>query len=165
MKFDAGWDDEFDGDNGGTLPLVPEGRHTGEIVKAQEKRLKFMEGERNPDGLSLVVTVDIPRYQQLEVIVPANFRGKIEAIARAAGVTLPVRGQEWDEQQLVGRTVTVETALAVSKKGTEYARVEKWLESPSKPLPATKPAPARSQTQKAHREFTSNAAAADDIPF
>lgn len=167
MKFDAGWDDDGQAAGGAPLPLVPDGRHTGEIIKAQGKRLKFMETEKNPDGSSLVVTVDIARYEPLEVITPSNFRGKIEAIARSAGVPIPVRGQEWDEQQLVGRTVTVETALAVSKKGTEYVRVERWLESPQKPMPdaVSKRPPARSQTQKAHREFTSNAPATDDIPF
>lgn len=167
MKFDAGWDDDNASD-GGNLPLLPDGTHTGEITEAREKRLKFMEGDKNPDGLALVLTIDVSKYQQVQAIVPANYRGKIEAIARAAGVAIPVRGQEWDEQQLVGRTVTVETVLAVSKKGTEYVRVERWLPSPSKPLPAEvakRQPPARSQSQKAHREFTANAQTPDDIPF
>lgn len=166
MRFDAGWGDD-DTVGGGQLPRLPDGRHTGEIVEAREKVLEFMKSDKNPTGLSLIVTVDVSRYDPVESIIPSNFRGKIESIATAAGVPVPVRGQDWDEQQLVGRTVTIETVQAVAKTGREYVRVEKWHPSPSKPLPpevAKRQPPARSQTQKAHRAFTENAAA-DDIPF
>lgn len=162
MRFDSYWGDEEEAED---KPLAADGRHTGEIVDVKEKRLEFMKSEANRDGASLVVTVSIPKAQPIEAIIPANYRGKIEALSRAAGVAPPVRGEEWDTEQLVGRTVTVETLQAVSKKGTAYVRIEKWLASPSQPLPATKKAPARSQAAKAHRDFTGNAAAPDDVPF
>lgn len=162
MRFDNVWMDD-DKAEGGNLPLAPEGTHTGEIISAKEKRLQFMQSDKNPDGLALVVVIDIPRYQQVECITPANYRGKLEAIARAAGIPLPSRDGDWDEKQLEGRTVTVQTLQAVSKKGTQYVRVEKWLPSPSQ-LQSKSAPPARSQAAKAHKAFTANAAS-DDIPF
>lgn len=157
MRFDEGWDDDDGGQDTGSLPKLADGTHTGEIVDAKSKRLKFMESDKNPRGDSLIVTVDVRGYQPLECIIPATFRGKVEAVARAAGVTLPTRGEEWDERQLIGRTVTIETVLAVSKKGTEYVRVEKWRESPSKPLPPASPA--------VRRQAPAPLPANDDIPF
>lgn len=167
MKFDQGWGDESRFAQAANLPLVSDGRHTGEILSAQEKCLPFMQSETNKDGKALVLTVDISGFQPLEAIVPATFRGKIEAVARSAGVPIPVRGEEWDERQLVGRTVTIETALAVSpKSGKEYVRIERWHASPSKPLPPSRPASvARSPAAKAHKQFTANSTSNDDIPF
>lgn len=164
MRFDDYWNDD-DGHGAVEKSLAADGRHTGEIVDAKAKRLKFMESDANRDGASIVVTVALPNAQPVESIIPVNYRGRIEALARAAGVSLPVRGQEWDESQLIGRTVTVETLQAVSKGGKQYVRVEKWLPSPSQPLPAERKPAARSQTAKAHQAFTANASAADDIPF
>lgn len=161
MRFDDYW---MDDEPAASKPMAADGRHTGEIIDAKEKRLEFMKGDRNRDGACIVVTVAIPHAQPVEAIIPANYRGKVEALARAAGVPLPAAGQEWDVGSLIGRTVTVETLQAVSKKGTNYVRIEKWYASPSQPIPAAK-APARSQAAKAHREFTANAQANDDIPF
>lgn len=162
MRFDDFWTD--DRASSEPLPLAADGRHTGEITSAKEKRLDFMKSDQNRDGTSLVVTVEIPKAQPIESIVPCHFRGKVEALCRAAGVALPANGEDWDEQVLVGRTVTVETTHAVSKSGKEYVRIDRWHPSPSKPLPKSA-APARSQTAQAHREFTSNATNGDDIPF
>lgn len=166
MRFDDYWkDDDATYDNGSAdRPLASDGKHTGEILSAKVKRLAFMVSDANSDGMSLVVTIGLSKYQDLEAIIPVNYRGRIEAVARAAGVPLPAKGQEWDEEALIGRTVTVETLQAVSKKGTQYVRIEKWFPSPSQPIPASK-APARSQTAKAHQAFTANASAPDDIPF
>lgn len=164
MRFDDYWSED-DGVGAVEKALAANGRHTGEIVDAKAKRLKFMESDANPDGTSIVVTLALPHSQPVEAIIPANYRGRIEAVARAAGVPLPVRGQDWDESQLIGRTVTVETLQAVSRGGKQYVRVEKWFPSPSQPLPAERKPPARSQAAKAHQAFTANASAADDIPF
>lgn len=160
MRFDAGWDDDGS-DYGSSLPLVPEGTHTGEIVDAVSKRLPFFKNDRNKNGDGLVVFVDVRGYRTMECPIPVTFRGKIEAVARAAGVPVPVRGEDWDEKQLIGRTVTVETIQAVSGKGTQYARVERWHESPSKPLPPERKPAARTPLQKADAA----SATTDDIPF
>lgn len=164
MRFDDYWNDD-DGRGDVEKALAADGRHTGEIVDAKIKRLEFMKSDANRDGASIVVTVSLPNAQPVESIIPVNYRGRIEAVARAAGVSLPARGQDWDESQLIGRTVTVETLQAVAKSGKQYVRVEKWLPSPSQPLPAERKPVARSQAAKAHQAFTSNASAADDIPF
>lgn len=141
--------------------LVPDGRHVGEIVAAKEKALDFMKADANPKGISLIVTVAIGDHEPVESIVPSHYRGKVEAVARAAGVPIPVSGEEWDESSLIGRTVSVETLQAVSKKGTEYVRIERWHPSPSQPL---KPKPAnRTPTRKA--DAASGAMPNDDIPF
>ena len=160
MRFDEGWDDDGR-DDGAPLPMLPEGTHTGEIVDAKGKRLKFMERDSNPSGDTLELTVDIRGYRPLGCLIPATFRGLVEAVARSAGVPIPVRGEEWNEKQLIGRTVTVDTVQVVSAKGKQYARVEKWHESPSKPLPPERKPAARTPLQKADAAAASN----DDIPF
>lgn len=162
MRFDDYWMDDEPTES---KPMAADGRHTGEIIDAKETRLDFMKSDRNRDGACIVVTVAIPHAQPVAAFIPANYRGKVEALARAAGVPLPVAGQEWDVAELIGKTVTVETLQAVSKKGTSYVRIERWFPSPSQPLPAAPRAPARSQAAKAHREFTSHAQGGDEIPF
>lgn len=159
MKFEDYWPED-DAPAGTTdLPLCPDGTHTGEIIQAKAKRLEFMKRDGNADGACLVIVVDVPNAQPVETIIPATFRGKIEAVARAAGVPAPGRSDDWDEQQLVGRMVTIETVLAVSKKGTDYVRIEKWLPSPSKKIDAPKPASLATGRRAAPQP------AGDDIPF
>jgi hypothetical protein len=167
VRFDDYWGDNESSDTGsGDRPMAEDGTHTGEILTAKFKRLAFMKSESNSDGMCLVMTVDVPRCQPVEAIVPVTMRGKIEAVARAAGGPVPSKGAEWDEEQLVGRTVTIETTQATSKgTGRQYVRVDRWHASPSKPLPAAKPAErkpaARTPLQKADAASASN----DDIPF
>ena len=172
MNFDAWWD--FDAEpnaNGGGhghdhTQKVPDGRHTGDIVKAEIKDLKFKASDDNPDGTCLVVTWSKQGFYPVESIVSIRWRGLIEAICRAAGVSPPQRGEDWDVQSLVGRVATIDVENAVSGKGKEYQRVTKWHESPQKPLPPAprKKAAARTPAAKAHEEFAGRAAD-DDIPF
>ena len=165
MRFDEFWTDD-DGRAAETpaeLPPAPDGRHAGEITKAQMKDLKFKIADGNPHGTSLVVEIEVPKYQPVEAIIPAHFRGLIQAVCVCAGVAPPARGEDWDEGQLVGRQVVVELVNGVGKTGRPYVRVDKWHHGPA-PLPAevTKRAPARSQAAKAHKEACLDA---DDIPF
>ena len=175
MNFDQwwNWDEEPRGavvDHGHTQK-VPTGRHTGDIVKAEIKDLKFKMTDENPSGTCLVVTwsKDATHYP-VESIAPLNWRGLIEAICRAAGVAGPQRGVDWDPQSLVGRVATVDVENAVANSGKEYQRVTKWHASASKPIPAEKSPPggkraaARTPAAKAHADFTEHADA-DDIPF
>jgi len=158
MRFADYWPEDDAAAGTTDLPLCPDGTHTGEIIQAKAKRLEFMKRDGNADGACIVIVVDVPRSQPVETIIPATFRGKIEAVARAAGVPVPSRVDDWDEQQLVGRMVTIETVLAVSKSGKDYVRVEKWLPSPSQKIAPSKPvaAPARRPVPQP---------AGDDIPF
>jgi hypothetical protein len=158
MRFDEFWGDDAEPKD---LPLVPDGRHAGEIVDAKAKSLKFMERDNNPQGLSLVIVIVVKGCQQLEAIIPVHMRGKVEAVAKAAGVPLPAVGQEWDERQLIGRQVLIETALAVSpKSGREYVQIKSWHRSPVDPaVAATKPAARRGSASKPASNDP------DDIPF
>jgi len=163
MRFDDYWGDEFDGAAvpASELPLAPDGRHTGEIIKAEFKDLKFKISDSNPTGASLVVKIDIPKAQPVEAIVPCHFRGLTEAVCRAAGVHPPQKGEDWSERQLVGRMVTIDTVHGVGKTGKEYVRIDKWHAGPA-PLPAevAKRAPARTPAAKVTAGLDG-----DDIPF
>lgn len=165
MRFDEWWDDE-DGEPTATadLPKAPDGRHAGEIVEAKIKDLKFKVSDRNRAGTSLVVKVDLGKYQPVEAIVPVQYRGLIEAICRSARTPVPVRGEEWHADVLVGCQVQVDTVLGVAKSGNEYIRIDKWHAGPE-PLPAAvaKSAPARTPAAKV--EAAGQGGSPDDIPF
>jgi len=175
VNFDDVWDWDAEPrsgggyDGGGHTQKVPDGRHTGDIVKVELKALKFKMSDDNPSGTCLIVTwsKDATHFP-VESIVPQTWRGLIEAICRAAGVAGPQRGEDWDPQSLVGRVATIDVENAVSAKGKEYQRITKWYESASKPVPAARPAakraPARTPAAKAHAEFSEHADG-DDIPF
>jgi hypothetical protein len=165
MKFDDWWTwDEGDAgaavDHGHTQKL-PDGRHTGDITKAEIKDLKFKANETNPSGTCLVVTWSKATYYPVESIAPLNWRGLIEAICRAAGVTPPRKGEDWDERSLLGKVATIDVENVVAPSGKEYQRVTKWHAGP-KPLPeeVKKRPAARTQAQKVTQELAS-----DDIPF
>jgi hypothetical protein len=172
MNFDQwwNWDEEPRAvvDHGHTQK-VPTGRHTGDIVKAEIKDLKFRVADDNPTGTSLVVTWSKSGYYPVEAIVNLRWRGLLEAVCRSAGVSPPKRGEDWDEQSLVGRVATVDIENKVAQAtGTEYQRITRWHASPQKALPPAeakpKRAPARTPAAKTHAEFQERADA-DDIPF
>jgi hypothetical protein len=83
-------------------------------------------------------------------------------------VSPPKRGEDWDEQSLVGRVATVDIENKVAQAtGTEYQRITRWHASPQRPLPAEakpKRAAARTPAAKTHAEFQERSDA-DDIPF
>lgn len=171
MNFDQWWDFDAEPRDGGQqydhTQKVPTGTHTGDIVKAEIKDLKFKVADDNPDGTCLVVQWSKQGYYPVESIASIRWRGLIEAICRAAGVVPPQRGEDWDVSSLVGRVATIDVENAVSTKGKEYQRVTKWHASPQKPLPAApqpKQAAKRTPAAKAHAEFQEHADA-DDIPF
>lgn len=142
-----------------SLPLCPNGTHTGEIVGVKVKNLSFMAGVGNEVGESLEVTVSISNYQPVESLIATHWRGKFEAAARAAGVSMPVPGQEWDEQAMLGRTVTIETEIGARNGGGERVNVKRWLPSPSKRVAPPQSPPAASARRAAPQP------AGDDIPF
>lgn len=158
----------------GPLPILPASQpgkpHVGEIVKVMVVKKDFdwaKHAELNPQGKSLVLEVAVGNHKPVEATLPCHYTGKIAAMCRSARVHPPARGEDWDEQQLLGKTVIIETVTVISSRGTEYARVEKWIAN-AEPLPKAiaqaKPA-ARSQSAKAHQAFTANATGDDDIPF
>lgn len=169
------WDDFLgnDDEGGGSQQILPESApdrpHVGEIVKAKlaDKDFEWARSENNKNGTCLVVEVSVPKFKTFEATIPCHYTGKIQALCRSARVHPPAKGDDWDEGRLVGQTVTFDSVTVVSPRGTEYVKVTKWHANPAPP-PADvmkRQAPARSQAAKAHREFTANAQAADDIPF
>jgi hypothetical protein len=170
VRFDELWTDDPTIDpkpTGDDLPMCPDGEHAGEITKAKRKDLKFMVKPDNPRGTSLVLEVEVSNYRPVEAIVPAQMRWLIESVCRAASVNIPVRGEEWDEEQLVGRQVRIDTVYGLAKSGREYVRVEKWLKGPD-PLPEPKPAAIKAtpkRTPAAKVEAAGQGGEPDDIPF
>lgn len=156
MRFDDAW-----GDDAAAEPLVPAGRHSAEIIEAKERSFKFFQEAKNPSGAGLVVVLSVTGCQAIETKTPIHFRGKIEAICRAARVPLPVPGEDWDERSLVGRMVVIETAQAARKDGSQYVQVQKWHAGPD-PLPA---GTAVARTQAAKVAAAGQKGADDDIPF
>lgn len=169
------WDEFVDDDDielirppAGELPLLPASEPgkpwRGMVVSASVREVNFdwAKSEKNPAGKSLSIEVDVDGYRRFEQTVPCHFGSKIRAICAAAGVAPP--SGEWSEQQLVGRTVLVETVEAQSKAGNTYVRVQKWLQAvdakPAEPKPR---APRRTATQKV--DAVAKGAAPDDIPF
>jgi hypothetical protein len=170
MKFDDwGW---FNDDNGqasesAEKPMAPDGQHVCEIVKAEFRDVKFSVSDENRTGTSLCLEVAVPNCQIVKATIPVNWRGKFEAVCRAASVAPPQQGIDWPAKQLEGRTVAVDTLQAVSGSGNQYVKIVKWHKG-ADPLPeavkARAPA-ARTQAAKAHKEFVANGGGPDDIPF
>lgn len=161
MKFDKWWmdDDERGGQTAtAELPQVPDGEHVAKITKAIFKDLAFKKCDQNEDGTSLVIELEVTGHRPIEAIVPAHFRGMVEAVCRAASVGLPKRGDDWDQSCLVGQFCRISTVQGIGKTGREYVRIDKWIPGRA-PLPeAITKAPPR---QKTKRDETPE----DDIPF
>jgi hypothetical protein len=168
MRFDDYWpEDDDEVEAHGPRQPVPDGTHNGRISAVQLVTQPWAVGDTNPSGDCLEVTVDVgTAYYTLRETVPLHWRGKLGAICDAARVPAPQRGVDWDESELEGCTVNVETAAAMSKAGKEYVRIAKWrtsaaaagpIERPAKRA-AAKPA-ARTQAAKVMESFD------DDVPF
>ena len=176
MRFDELWTDDepLNKQPKADAPLCPDGDYAGEIVKAEFRDLKFKIKPDNPRGTSLVIDVEVPGYRTVESIIPAQMRWLVEQVCRSASVNIPVRGEDWDAEQLVGRQVRIETVYGITQAGKEYVRVEKWIAGPA-PLPvtvqATPPAtPAAikatpKRTPAAKVEAAGQGGEPDDIPF
>lgn len=168
MRFDDYFDDR---DNRAALPLLPESApgkpHIGTVIGAIEKRIDqpWAKSDKNQSGVCLVLTVDVDKFAPFEATIPAHYTAKVAAVCRSARVPAPVAGEDWDESQLIGRVVTFESVVAVSARGTEYVRVNKWLPNGDPvPTPVAKPKPAaRTATKKA--DAASANVPSDDIPF
>jgi hypothetical protein len=163
INFDQWWDEDERPAPSGDLTMCPDGRHTGEITKALFKDLKFKVSDQNRSGTSLVLEVAIPGHYPVEAIIPAQYRGLIEAVCRAARVDAPVRGEDWDETQLVDQVVAIDTVLGVGKTGKEFIRIDKWHPGPPTVPKAVKATPARTPAAKV--AAAGQEGVADDIPF
>jgi hypothetical protein len=165
MRFDWPSNEDFNASEQPVdLPLLPEGRHVGTIAEVVESKAKWHMRDTNSEGKCLKLVVEVPSYQPISAEIPIDWRGMVEAACRSARVHLPSSGEEWDEQQLVGKTVTFEAVRALAKTtNREYTRVSKWHAN-AEPIPAAiKAAPKRTPAAKV--EAVGQGGSPDDIPF
>jgi len=158
---------------------LPAGTRMATIQSAQEtcnssaaKRF----GDANPEGVHLSIRLAAEangkRYF-VDTDAPAHWRGLIEAICDAAGVDRPIRDEDWDCGELVGRRVLITTDIYTGRDG-DKAQVKRWaapvVATPPAaavdvitPTPVRPPAVRRTPAQKA--AATTHNATTDDIPF
>lgn len=160
LTFDSWQTDDTSGERPAQadLPLLPDGRHAGEINYVAIKTAKWCENQLNVDGTYILLGIDVPNYKRVWKSVPVDRRAKIEAVCRSAGVPRPTPTDPWDESQLKGQWVSIETVIGIGKSGKEYVRVERF-HGDKKPLPATPPRPANPAKEPVEDQFP------DDIPF
>jgi len=166
VRFDSLWKESqaTAADAEAVLPMVPEGTHVGTVKWVKWDTKDEVKSSDNKDGTVLLVLVDVHGYKPFWSNIPAHYRGKIEALCRAASIDTPDPSVDWDEQELKGRAVTVDVLHAISRAGNQYVKVEKWKPGP-KPLPAAiRKAPPRTPAQKADAAVKA-AGGDDDIPF
>ena len=137
MRID--WD-QFPGDELGEKPeaamatgCLPHGKYLATVEKSEIKE-GWRVNDRNPSGDCLSLWIDVihehGRYRVFDSI-PTNFIGKISAVARAARVAPPIRGEDWDEGKLQGRRVNIQTGSYVNKAGEEKPKIEAYLQEPT----------------------------------
>jgi hypothetical protein len=161
---------------------LPQGKYLATIEKSEIKA-GWRVNERNPSGDCLSLWIDVihehGRYRVFDSI-PTNFLGKISAVARAAGVAPPIRGEDWDEGKLQGRRVNIQTGSYVNKAGEENPKIEAYLQEPTgqassvTAAQATKPAAAKpkpaantpaQKVEAARQDAGLEPDEGDDIPF
>lgn len=157
-QFGTAEDERATGDE----QMCPEGTHAATIGWSKVQPKEWAKTKANPDGMCLTVRLDIKKgIKAVFDSIPCDRRGSIESLCRSARVE-PPRG-DWDEGDLVGQAVTVETVIAVSKAGRDYVKVAKYKPGPA-PLPAeVRERANRTPTQKA--DAAASVATHDDIPF
>lgn len=156
------WNDFGEASDTAAEQLCPDGTHVATIglVKLQPK--DWAKSATNKDGTCLTVRLDFGKgIKTVFDSIPCDRRGSVEALCRSARVDPPAG--EWDETQLKGQVVTVETVIALSKAGNDFVKVVKYKPN-AEPLPKEiRDRPVnRTPTQKA--DAASNAPN-DDIPF
>ena len=138
----------------GTREMVPEGRHGLKIERAGEDDASLKITLAHPDKRLGWVWDTMPKGNGIA-------KARLASLLRALGVQL----DDWrrmDPGDLVGRHVEAEIYHKVGTKGGTFVNVRKYYE-PEAAAPAAKPAAARTQAAKVHREVTEGNA--DAIPF
>jgi hypothetical protein len=160
LTFDSWATDESNGEKPAQadLPMLTDGRHAGEINYVAIKTAKWCENQLNAEGTFILLGIDVPGYKRVWESVPVDRRAKIEAVCRSAGVAKPTPPDPWDEEQLKGQWVSIETVVGIAKSGKEYVRVERF-HGDKKPLPTEQPKAKRPAKEPVEDQFP------DDIPF
>jgi len=128
-------------------PLSP-GQHWG-VIHTVEEKPGYRIDARNPSGDCLSIWVDVIENRMKKRVfatIASNWTARLIEVADSAGVPGPQRGQsDWDEQELVGCKVHVETTTYIAQKGKdagqEKAGIQRWLpaeQAAAKPKPVSK---------------------------
>jgi hypothetical protein len=139
-------------------PVLPPGRHTAVIHRADEKTSK----SGNPMmKLSLKVSMDGQDYWINEYVL-SNRHKTIDAILEAIGY--PPGADEFDAEKLEGTEVTVVTKIEEAEGYEPQARVERWVPKRDAVAKAAT-APAKVAGAAAKKPAGQRMPADDDIPF
>jgi hypothetical protein len=166
MNWDAFIDDDFDAATSGEAQqMLPDGTHVAEIKWAGIQAKEWAKRDGNPDGQVLTVKLEVSaKYKPVWESIPCQQRGRIEQLCRSARVDPPAG--DWDEGQLKGQCVSIETVLALSKAGNEFVKVVTWKPGPEQlPKEIREAAPRKTQQQKVTAGFRANGGGIDDVPF
>lgn len=142
--------------------LCPDGTHVATIGWVRMQPKDWAKSATNKDGTCVTVRLDFGKgIKAVFDSIPCHRRGSVEALCRSARVDPPIG--EWDEKQLMGQVVTVETVIALSKAGNDYVKVVKYK-------PNAEPLPKEIRDRPVNRTPTQKADAAtsfpnDEIPF
>jgi hypothetical protein len=144
------------------LPTLPDGTHVGEIKVALIKQNEWAKHDTNPNGECLTVKIAVAKFKPIWESIPCHYAGKVAALCRSARIEPPTKANpKFDEGTLVGQFVTIETTLAISKKGNEFVKVERFRPSTAAlPAELKKAAPRTNKVDAPAKE-----AAPDDLPF
>lgn len=166
MRFDDYWSDDAatTATESADLPLLPDGRHVGEIKVARFKAVEWKKSPANPEGLCLSLCVEVAGHQAVWADCPVQFRGLIESVCRAASIHPPAKGEDWDEAALKGHMVSIETVQGIAKSGRQFVRIEKWHAGPG-PVPKDIAAKLAAKSPKGAKPNPVNQEGYDDIPF
>lgn len=161
--------EEWDGAPPADLPFMPDGEKVITITAARVDALPWKVKQNPPDGLTLVLTIELPGHMPVEDQIPLNLRGVIGKVCSSAGVERPRSGESYRDfcERLTGQTAPVKTTHRVADSGREYAAID-WLPG-IKGAPAAAKAETRAKppAKRATKQPAPAAAAddADDIPF
>jgi hypothetical protein len=142
------------------LPMLPDGRHAAQINYVAVKTETWAQNQLNPQGTIILLGIDVPNHKRVWESVPIDRRSKLEALCRSAGVARPTPPDPWDEDQLKGKWVSIETVVRMSKAGREFVAVERF-HGDKQPLPDF---PERPKATKPKAERPEDLTP-DDIPF
>jgi hypothetical protein len=163
--FEVLWDDEEAEIEVPDYPLVAEGTHVMQIMRAEiapGRGPKSADPQKNPKGLCLKIALELKGHKWVWADTPLHWRGLVEAVHRAARLQLPRAPQEIDPSAFLEQMVTVEIGHYVGRNG-DGAKVVKWKEGlppPPAPLTETEKKSRQTAAQKNLEEFPQ-----DDIPF
>lgn len=165
--FEVLWDDEEAETEVPEYPLVAEGTHVMQIMRAEiapGRGPKSADPEKNPKGLCLKFALELKKHKWVWADTPLHWRGLVEAVHRAARLQIPRAPQEIDPSAFLDQMVTVEIGHYVGRNG-DGAKVIRWKEAPPPLPPQTEEQRRQRPPTKTQQVDKQTQAQTDDIPF